>query len=148
MGKDANIVIDEEMTGFAVNGDVLHVKAGNWEVLVRDPPLAVSYRTPRKTAYIVGGIIMMLIGLFFIVWNATVLSVPHYPHFGYGPMVIILFGVIFVLIGIVLAALGLRTKAVVTIESRTGTVVSVRANPYIAHNLIEDLLKKQTVQPQ
>lgn len=146
MGKD--IVIDEEITSFAVNEDVVHVKAGNWEFLVRDPPLAVSYRTPRKTAYIIGGVIMLLIGLFFMSWYVILLSYGYSGYAAASASIMFFFGAVFVAIGVILLVIGSRTKAVVSIESRTGTVVSVRANPYIAHNLIEDMLKKQTIQAE
>jgi len=135
------INIDEEVSDFSVNNDSLLIKAGLWQILVRDPPLVLSHRTPRRLSYIIGGIIVLLIGGFILFLGGTAFSAPTALFFG-GAAVVFLGGII-AIVGLVMIIIGVRTEAVLTLETRTGVILNIRANSYMANKIVDEVLKAQ-----
>ena len=117
-----DISIDEKVTSFEFNGDVLYLAAGKYEFVVRNPALVGTYKEPKKKKAIFAGIVLIIAGFCCIDYleNLTWLLL---------------------IMGIGLIVWGLITKAVVTIETETGTTITAPISSSLATKLIQEFKK-------
>jgi len=118
--KDINV--DEKVTSFEFNGNVLYLAAGKHKFVIRNPTFIGTYREPRKKWAILAGIILLI---------ASVASIKYLRDLKDLSWLLIV-------LGLGLIVWGLITKAVVTIETETGTTITAPISSSLATKLIEE----------
>jgi len=126
-----DISVEEEVRSFSFEGGVLHLNAGRHDFVIRRPTFIGTYVKPRKWWAVILGLMAVVIGF---VWAANM--PPEYT-----PPLLYLFPLTLIGAGIVGIIAGLITKAVITVETETGTTVTAPIPPILAAKIIEETKK-------
>ena len=113
--------LDEPLIDLVQDGERLQLDTRQYKIIFRDFALAMVYKSFNNLRAGILGIVLLVIGILMLS-----ISPPYYYGYysGYYNLYMIL-----TILGFVMAIWGLRKKALLTVESKDGTLVSLKIEP-------------------
>ncbi len=113
--------LDEPLTDLVQEGERLQINTRQYKIIFRDFALVMVHKSFNSLRAGILGIVLLIIGVLMLS-----ISPPYYYGYysGYYNLYMIL-----TILGFIMAIWGLRKKALLTVESRGGALVSLKIEP-------------------